>query len=184
MSMRRTPLYHDYGSGLPDMLVPENLMLEASLFETMRNSVPSLETLHIPSSGKRFHCYVQLREPARGDASRAIEVALENRRIKHVVVVDEDVDVFDDSHVLWAIATRVQWARDVVVVEGRDCSLLDPSLRPATGTTDKAGIDATLPSGGQGQPRPYPAVNRVPASVDPAAVLGRVAPALDGLLAE
>jgi 2,5-furandicarboxylate decarboxylase 1 len=68
--------------------------------------------------------------------------------MKHVVVVDEDIDVFDDVDVEWAIATRVQADKDVIIVSGARSKPLDPSLPPVPGripTTAKMGIDATIP---------------------------------------
>ncbi|MBP1733425.1 MAG: hypothetical protein H6Q55_3854, partial [Deltaproteobacteria bacterium] len=63
---------------------------------------------------------------------------------KHVVVVDEDIDIYDDRWVLWAVATRSQWDRDLVVVPGCRGGKLDPSIDGVT--TTKGGIDATKPA--------------------------------------
>ena len=176
VTSREAPIFHDYGSGLPDMLVPDNLLLEAVLWETTRPTVPSLSAIYVPSSGRRFHAYVQLNHPSAGEADEVIECVLRNRRIKHVVVVDEDVDVFDESQVLWAVATRVQWTRDTRVVTGAECSMLDPSLPPGASLSDKAGVDATLPvSSKPGLPRPAPAVSTVGSDLDPDALVRRIA---------
>jgi 3-polyprenyl-4-hydroxybenzoate decarboxylase len=59
-----------------------------------------------------------------------------------VVVVDDDIDVFDESDVLWAMATRVQADRDLTVISGSLGAILDPSASPE-GLTAKLGIDAT-----------------------------------------
>jgi 3-polyprenyl-4-hydroxybenzoate decarboxylase len=61
-------------------------------------------------------------------------------------VVDEDVDVWDPFMVEWAIATRVQASRDVVIVENAHTGILDPSQVPSRrGWSDWLGIDATTP---------------------------------------
>jgi 2,5-furandicarboxylate decarboxylase 1 len=69
--------------------------------------------------------------------------------IKHVTIVDDDIDVFDPVDVEWAVATRVQADRDVVIVSNARSKPLDPSLPlPIHGkvpTTAKMGIDATIP---------------------------------------
>ena len=65
--------------------------------------------------------------------------------IKHVVVVDTDIDIGDSADVEWAIANRVQAARDVVIIPDAMGNKLDPSSR--NGTSDKMGIDATIPAG-------------------------------------
>src|SRR5579875_3115580 len=64
----------------------------------------------------------------------------------HVNVVDDDIDIYDDEQVLWAVATRVQADRDLVVVSGGMGTLLDPSS--PDGTCAKLGIDATRPLSG------------------------------------
>src|SRR5205823_3862179 len=63
--------------------------------------------------------------------------------IKHVVVVDEDVNIHDPAEVEWAVATRSQADRDVVIVANSLGSKLDPST--ANGIGAKMGIDATIP---------------------------------------
>src|SRR5260221_868231 len=75
--------------------------------------------------------------------------------LKHVVVVDDDIDVFDPTEVEWAIATRVQGDKDVMVVSNARAKPLDPSLPQGYGvvpTGAKVGIDATIP---EGIPREY-----------------------------
>ena len=67
--------------------------------------------------------------------------------MKHVVVVEDDIDVFDAVDVEWAVATRVQADKDVLIVSGARSKPLDPSLAPVPGhipTTSKMGIDATI----------------------------------------
>lgn len=64
--------------------------------------------------------------------------------MKQVIVVDEDVDIYDDRQVEWAVATRFQASRGLLVVNNAAGSSLDPS---AEGTTSKVAIDATRPLG-------------------------------------
>jgi 2,5-furandicarboxylate decarboxylase 1 len=84
-----------------------------------------------------------------GDGKNAIMALLSIADIKHVTVVDNDIDVFDPVDVEWAVATRVQADRDVVIVSNARAKPLDPSLPlPIHGkvpTTAKMGIDATIP---------------------------------------
>jgi len=81
-----------------------------------------------------------------GDAKNAIMAAFAaHPSLKHVVVVDPDVDVYDPEQVEWAIATRFQADEDLVVVRNVRGSSLDPSADQATGLTTKLGIDATAP---------------------------------------
>jgi len=70
--------------------------------------------------------------------------------LKHVVVVDDDIDIFDPTEVEWAIATRVQGDRDIMIVNNARAKPLDPSLPQGLGvvpTGAKVGIDATIPEG-------------------------------------
>jgi 2,5-furandicarboxylate decarboxylase 1 len=146
ITRRRDAVYHDYGSGLTDMLVPDNMAMEGKLFGLVRHVAPSLVNVHVPASGRRFHAWLQLKDPAGGEARDALTAALSYRRVKTVVAVDADVDIFSADAVLWALATRVQWSRDAIVVDGLSGSSLDPSLPPGTDRASKMGVDATLPA--------------------------------------
>jgi 2,5-furandicarboxylate decarboxylase 1 len=163
ITRRADAIYHDYGSGLTDMLVPDNITMEGKLYALVKAVAPSLVNVHVPVSGRRFHAYLQFRRPPRGEVRDALAAALAYRRCKAVFAVDEDVDVFSPDDVLWALATRVQWSRDSMVLDGLSTSTLDPSLPADAQTGSKIGVDATLPpADGPGQPRPVPPRATVP----------------------
>lgn len=163
ITRRNDALYHDYGSGLADMLVPDNMAMEGKLFGMIRAVAPSLVNVHVPVSGRRFHTYLQLRDPQPGEARDALVSALSYRRVKAAFAVDTDIDIFDDSAILWATATRVQWDRDTIVIPALTGSALDPSWPLGAKTAAKIGIDATLPSGNEpGVPRPVAPRSSVP----------------------
>jgi len=143
ISMREDALYHDYGSGLTDMLVPDNLAMEGKLFQLAKAVAPSLRNVHVPTAGRRFHARLQLEQPSRGEARDALTAALAYRRTKLALAVDTDVDIFDDESVEWAVATRVQWSRDSFVIDALSGSSLDPSLDAGENTASKIAIDAT-----------------------------------------
>ena len=86
-----------------------------------------------------------------GEGKNALLAALSVMDLKHVVVVDDDIDVFNPVEVEWAIATRVQGDRDVMIVTHARGKPLDPSLAPTppgvVPTTAKVGIDATISEG-------------------------------------
>ena len=173
ITMRAEPIYRDYGSGLADALVPDNLTMEGKLYAIVKAVAPALVNVHVPVSGRRFHAYLQLASPQRGETRDAITAALAYRRTKAVVAVDTDVDIFSSDEVLWAIATRVQWSRDSFVIDGLSGSMLDPSLPSGASTASKIGIDATLPPAVRaGTPRPVPPRISVPqAALDRAIVI-------------
>ena len=64
-----------------------------------------------------------------------------------MIVVDEDVDIFDMNDVMWAIATRVHAEKDIMLIPGVKSAIIDPTSDPKTFTITKMGIDATRPMG-------------------------------------
>jgi 3-polyprenyl-4-hydroxybenzoate decarboxylase len=104
------------------------------------------------SSGGMFNLRVALRQRVPGEARNAIAAcfgALAN--VKNVFVVDPDIDIFSDEQMDWALATRFQADRDLVVVDGLRTLPLDPSVAPGTRTGAKAGFDLTWPFGTGGR---------------------------------
>lgn len=92
-----------------------------------------------------LHAVVQIEKQTEGDAKNAIMAAFAaHTSLKHVVVVDEDVNIFDPSEVEYAIATRVKGDDDLMIIPGVRGSSLDP-VGTGDGTTTKIGIDATMP---------------------------------------
>jgi UbiD family decarboxylase len=96
-----------------------------------------------------LHAVVQLAKRHPDDGRRAIEAAFQGHSsLKHVVVVDQDVNPFDLAEVEWAIATRFQADRDLRVFENQPSSSLDPSASFQPGEkarSAKMGLDATVP---------------------------------------
>ena len=100
------------------------------------------------SSGGAFNVRVALRQRVPGEARNAIGAcmgALAN--CKNVYVVDPDVDIFSDEQMDWAMATRFQPDRDLIVMTGMRTLPLDPSLPPGSRVGAKAGYDLTWPFG-------------------------------------
>jgi len=92
----------------------------------------------------RYHLYVQMNKRSQGEAKNVILGAFGGHYdIKQVIVVDEDVDIHNPTEVEWAVATRFQADRDLVIVENAQGSKLDPSSRD--GVSAKMGLDATGP---------------------------------------
>jgi UbiD family decarboxylase len=118
---------------------------EAQIWEAVSRVVPRVVAVRLtPASGGWLHAVVAIEKSVDGDAKNAILAALAaHPSLKHVVVVDGDIDVDDPAQVEWAIATRFQASRDLVVVAEARGSSLDPSAEG--GLTSKVGIDATAP---------------------------------------
>ena len=99
------------------------------------------------SSGGMYTLRVALRQRVPGEARNAIAAcfgALTN--VKHVFVVDPDIDIFSDEQMDWALATRFQADRDLMVMEGMRTVPIDPSLMGSR-VGAKAGFDLTWPVG-------------------------------------
>ena len=100
------------------------------------------------SSGGAFNVRVALRQRVPGEARNAIAACLGAlANCKNVFVVDPDIDIFSDEQMDWALATRFQPDRDLVVMSGMRTLPLDPSLTGGARTGSKAGFDLTWPFG-------------------------------------
>ena len=92
----------------------------------------------------RYHLFVKLRKRLQNEAFNVISAAFASHfDVKHVVVVDDDIDVHDPQQVEWAVATRFQADRDLVILPRSQGSRLDPSTDDGNGA--KMGLDATKP---------------------------------------
>ena len=162
ITRRSDAIYHDCGSGLPDHLVPDNMAMEGYVYSLSRQVSPSLINVHVPFSGRRFHAYLQFKNPRPGEVRDAMMAAISFRRLKAVYAFDDDIDIFDDRQAMWAIATRVQWRRDLMLLDGLTLAPLDPSAPADRKTITKAAIDATLPAASEPSlPKPVAPRNRV-----------------------
>ena len=143
--LREGAWFHSIASGrAPDHILPLGVLREAEIRNALRRVIPGVRAVHVPTSGgASFTAYVSMTQTRPGEAKHAIPVVLGvDHYLKLVVIVDDDIDVFDESDVLWAMATRMQANRDLVVIEGSLGAILDPSASPE-GLTAKLGIDAT-----------------------------------------
>jgi UbiD family decarboxylase len=101
-----------------------------------------------PGGCSWLHAIVKIAKRREEDGKLAIEAAFRGHRsCKHVFVVDEDIDIYNPLEVEWAMATRFQANRDLVVKEPEKGSSLDPSADPETSVTVKCGFDLTRPLG-------------------------------------
>lgn len=116
---------------------------EPMIFKTVRQAVPRTHAVRLTEGGCCWlNGVVSITKNKDGDGTNAVMAAFTGHpSMKNVIVVDADVNIFDDREVEWAVATRFQADR-LIVIENAAGSSLDPS---AEGTTCKMGIDATLP---------------------------------------
>lgn len=129
----------------------------ASLHQPIRvaleNTGIEVRDINVTVGGAAYwHAVISIKKQA-GEGKSAALAALAVGDLKHVVIVDEDIDVYNGQEVEWAIATRVQGDRDVIIVPGVRAKPLDPSLHITPGvvpTGAKVAIDATI---GEGIPK-------------------------------
>jgi 2,5-furandicarboxylate decarboxylase 1 len=142
---RKSPIFHTILGGGIEHLLLGGIPREATIMAHLRRSFPGVRDVHLSRGGTcRYHLNVQLDKRHEGEGKNVIMGAFgAHYDIKHVVVVDEDVDIHDQAEVEWAIATRFQADRDLVVVTEAQGSRLDPSSR--NGVSAKMGFDATVP---------------------------------------
>ena len=116
---------------------------EGSIYRKVQAAVPTVRSVCLPMSGAgRFHCYLSIDKRCEGEAKLAAMAAFTGSELlKHVVVVDADIDVYDEEQVLWAVATRVDAATDVSIIDRVKGSRLDP-VHPGQDWGSKLIIDA------------------------------------------
>lgn len=148
---RRGAIYHNVLSGKsPEHPLIGALGREPSLFRAVHSSVPNVVAVHMPlGSGANMHAWISIRKAAEGEAQKAAFAAFAHQDlIKHVVVVDEDIDIFDAAEVDYALATRVRADRDIFIIPRVRAVALDPAAEEyAVGraTVSKMIVDATKP---------------------------------------
>ena len=143
---RRDGIFQHIFVGHRDTWVLGGLPKEGSLFNLIRGIVPTVKAVHFPISGCcRFNCYISIDKKVDGETKQAALAALAGCDfVKHVVVVDADIDVYNEEEVMWAMATRVQADQDVDIIKNVKGNALDPSQTDDI-MTAKMVIDATRP---------------------------------------
>ncbi len=142
---RRKPIFHTIvGGGLEHLLLGA-IPREATILATLQRNFPGVQDVHLALGGVgRYHLYIKLLKTQDGEGKNVLLGAFAaHYDIKHAVVVDTDVDIYDPAEVEWAISTRFQADRDLVVISNSQGSKLDPSTDQGVGA--KMGLDATIP---------------------------------------
>jgi UbiD family decarboxylase len=131
---------HYYFMGMPR---------EPVIYEAVSKAVAKVNGVRLTEGGCCWlHGVVSIEKHAEGDAKNAILAAFgAHPSMKKVTVVDSDVNIYDDRDVEWAVATRFQAHKDLILIEGTKGSSVDPSNE---GLSTKTGLDATKPIGKEG----------------------------------
>ena len=142
---RENAIFHTIVGGGVEHLLLGGIPREATLLEHLQRSFPSVHDVRLTRGGTcRYHLAVKIDKKSQGEPKNIIMGAFGGHYdIKQVVVVDMDVNIDDETEIEWAIATRFQADRDLVIVSGAQGSKLDPSSD--NGISAKMGIDATKP---------------------------------------
>jgi UbiD family decarboxylase len=140
---KRKPIFLDIIPGYSsEHLLLSRCTREAHVFHRLKEMVPTLKAISYPKTGVHFHVYMSFKKTAEGQARQALMLLMGlDSYIKLAVAVDDDIDVFNEDEVLWALATRFQADTDMFIVPKAFCNRLDPSS--VEGMSAKIGLDAT-----------------------------------------
>jgi 2,5-furandicarboxylate decarboxylase 1 len=177
VTMRRQPIYVDVFNAHREHLVLGALPRMGSLLRRIKDSMPTVTAVSLPLMGIRSTLFIQMKKRVEGEPKIAASAAFSvDPILKHIFIVDDDIDVTDIDQVLWAFTTRFQGDRDMIVMP----NFLGGHLNPVTygwhreekGPQEtKIIFDCTKPA----PPLTFPPACRVPPDVvervDPASVL-------------
>ncbi len=143
VTQRKDAVYQDLVPGYAwEHLLLSQFTKEIILLDKLKKEIPEVTALNLPKNGCHFHAYLSMKPRAAGQARKAAMLLFGlDLYLKMIIVVSDDVDVYDEEEVLWAVATHVQADRNVFVVPEVICNRLDPSSE--NGVSAKMCIDAT-----------------------------------------
>lgn len=148
---RSNPILLAGMSGVPttDNHVLKMIPMEASCYAMLKRKFAGIRRVHFHGSGGvGLMCIVAMKQYARNEARQVLATLLGSQGSKLAVVVDEDIDIHDMDKVMWAICTRAQAQKDVMILPNMTLWQLDPSA-PDDGSYSVMGIDATRPFDGE-----------------------------------
>ena len=143
---RRNPIWHALLPGAGEHKLLMGMPREPTIWREVDKVVKCKGVNITPGGCSWLHAVVGIEKKNEEDGMKAIEAAFSGHKsLKAVVVVDDDIDIYSSDSVEWAIATRMQADKDVLIKTKQKGSSLDPSADPHTYETAKMGIDATRP---------------------------------------
>lgn len=148
---RKDALYHALLPAGPEHKLLMGMPREPTIFNEVNKVCACKEVLITPGGCSWLHAAIKIKKNSPDDGKKAIQAAFKGHTsLKHCVVVDEDINIHDPDQIEWAIATRFQADKDLVMMKKQPSSSLDPSAEKPEGKkaiTTKVGIDATIPWG-------------------------------------
>jgi 2,5-furandicarboxylate decarboxylase 1 len=177
VTMRKQPIYVDVFNAHKEHLVLGALPRMGGILRRVRDSIPTVTAVNLPLMGIRSTLFISMKKKVDGEPKIAASAAFSvDPILKHIFIVDDDIDVYDNDQVLWAMPTRFQADRDLIIMP----NFLGGHLNPVTygfhreekGPMEtKLIIDCTRPA----PPATFPPACRVPpdvvARVNPGGVL-------------
>lgn len=140
ITMRKDPIYHGLDPNHAEHRLEATLSLESGLWDVISRRIPTLKAVYRPISGHSFISYVSIAKRAEGEGMLAGLLAVSaDRNGTLTIVVDEDVDIFDEEEVLWAVATRVSFDKDIAIIPQVVGGVLNP--RAYSERADEKGVD-------------------------------------------
>jgi UbiD family decarboxylase len=160
---RKNPIWHALLPGGLEHKLLMGMPREPTIFREVNRVVDCLDVHINPGGCSWLHAIIQIHKTREDDGVQAIHAAARGHRsCKHIFVVDDDIDIYDPLAVEWAMSTRFQADKDMVMLVRERGSSLDPSATPGTYETCKVGFDLTAPlaTGGKNFSRvPFPQVD-------------------------
>lgn len=152
VTYRKGGIIQDFWPGQMDHWNLGGIPKEGSVFNVIKKNVPGIQAIHLSPSGcGRLICYISIKKEFINDPNKAaMQAFVEMPNLKLCIVVDDDIDVFNERDVMWAVSTRTHWDKDIEIVRKVQ------SFRGWLGDA-VAMIDATKPLKGE-----FPKRNRIP----------------------
>ena len=147
MYYRNNPIFHDILSGFSEHRLLMGMPIEAKLNGKMKKEFSQTRKISMTNGGCNWlHAVIQIKKKTQADPKKIIKKAFAiHRSLKQVTIVDDDIDPNDPVAVEYAMATRFQANKDLIILEKVRGSSLDPSSDQKKLLTAKMGIDATKP---------------------------------------
>lgn len=146
---RKNPIYQTILAGKNEHKFLMGMPKEPTIYNEVNKVCQCKDVYITPGGCSWLHAVVQIKKQNADDGKKAIAATFEGHKsLKHCVIVDEDINIYDPHDVEWAIATRFQADKNAIILSNQPGSSLDPSGDLAEGkkaTTAKAGLDATAP---------------------------------------
>ncbi len=152
---RQNPIYQTILAGRNEHKFLMGMPKEPTIFNEVNKVCQCKDVYITPGGCSWLHAIVQIKKQNPDDGKKAIAATFEGHKsLKHCIIVDDDINIYDPHDVEWAIATRFQADKNTVILSNQPGSSLDPSGDLTEGkkaTTAKAGLDATIPTATTGK---------------------------------